>query len=170
MLVVGLLVELVAIGLYALSVLGLIEGDWLIPLVVGVVLGSVLQIAFVFCHVRGAGFVFDGAKRTIVERLGRGRTREVGSFDDFKGVELVARVRPKALEGTELHQIHETYPDQSLMVYDICLVSDDRDAVKVREADSKPQGRALQERIVKYCGWGYRGSSIPDSRRELPQL
>ncbi|MDJ0975279.1 MAG: hypothetical protein QNJ98_12515 [Planctomycetota bacterium] len=169
LLVLGLLVEIVAIVMYALSVVDVVGGDWLIPLVVGILLGSTLQVVFLLCYLRGAAFLFDRTNRTIVERLGGGKSRELGSFDDYKGVELVARVRPKALEGTELHHVHETYPDQSLMVYDVCLVSDTKESVKLVQADSKPHGRAIQERIVKYCGWGYSGSSVPDSRRELPQ-
>lgn len=170
LLVLGLAIELVAICLFALSVLGVIGGDWLIPLLVGIGIGSALQVMFIICYVRGSAFVFDASSRTIVERLGGGQRRDVGSFDAFKGVDLVARVNAEALEGTELDEVHKTYPDRSLMVYDVCLVGEDRDPVRVVQVGAKPAARAIQERVVKYCGWTHQGTSIPDSNRELPRV
>ncbi len=169
LLVLGLVIEMAAVGLFVLSMLDVIAGDWFLVLVIGFVLGMLLQVSFVLCYARSHAFIFDGEKRTIVERRAGGERHDVGSFDVFKGVDVVAQVRESALTGTELHELHQTYPDQSLMTYDVCLVSKTQDPIHVVQIDDRRKAGTLQGQIVKYCGWGHSGSSIPDSNRELPQ-
>lgn len=112
--------------------------------------------------------LFDADAREIRVRERGAGTRTLGRFDDFKGVELEARVRSSAPAGGALHEVHKTYPDAGLMTYALVLVGSEA-PVPIVEMPAKPKARELQEQIVRHCGFAYSGTVVPDANRELPR-